>query len=220
MENNVTISVSDFCEAMRRSLEREADLLADRKELELQAKASGINVSAAKKWLKAEVQDSASESPKRVAKLIAQTVDQVVYGESLGHDLGMFQNNEARQDRKVENNSNPAAHPAQIGARAGEADEVDPASRTASPTNSNPATFSPPVTGGTADSPQTPAVPPTHSNPAPAAAREAGRPGEGDAETVTASSAIQTGAAHACDDGLEIPEKLKRANWVDGSPPR
>lgn len=105
MNSNITISIKDFCDAMRRSFESERDILADRKELELQAKASGINVSAAKKWLKAEVFDDGVQNPKRVARLIEQTIDQVVYGESLGHDLGMLQNNEARPHVEVRNAS-------------------------------------------------------------------------------------------------------------------
>ena len=105
-------------------------MLADRKELELQAKASGINVSAAKKWLKAEVFDDGAQNPKRVAKLIEQTVDQVVYGESLGHDLGMLQNNEARPRVEVRNGSNQDAETPEATVKS-EADGTLP--RTASP---------------------------------------------------------------------------------------
>lgn len=135
MNSNITISIKDFCDAMRRSFEKERDMLADRKELELQAKASGINVSAAKKWLKAEVFDDGAQNPKRVARLIEQTVDQVVYGESLGYDLGMFQNNEARPHVEVRNGSNKATKTPEATVK-GEADGIARGPRTASPTES------------------------------------------------------------------------------------
>lgn len=138
MSSNITISIKDFCDAMRRSFENERDILADRKELELQAKASGINVSAAKKWLKAEVFDDGVQNPKRVVRLIEQTIDQVVYGESLGHDLGMLQNNESRPHIEVRNTSKFVGPHSQGATARGEADaNVAPrASVSSSPTES------------------------------------------------------------------------------------
>lgn len=62
---------------------------ADAKEIELEAKARGLNVRELKGWVKAERKD-------KVAKLVADTVDRVMYGETLGHDLGMIPNSRAQ----------------------------------------------------------------------------------------------------------------------------
>lgn len=101
--NEITISVRDFSDRMRTLLREAANLAADRKELELQGKASGINVAPIKKWLKVEVQDEEAARPTKINRLIAQTQDQVLYGESLGHDIGIYPDSEKVS---VRNNSN------------------------------------------------------------------------------------------------------------------
>ena len=100
-----------WSEKRRRLFEQRAQLDADIKENGLEGKVFGMNVTAFDKWLKAEIKDANTDNgkpAKAIEKLIGQTVDQVVYGESLGHDLGMFQKSEADQNSKVENNSNSA----------------------------------------------------------------------------------------------------------------
>lgn len=202
--SNITISIQDYISATRTNMRATADLAADQKDRDLQAKVSGINAAAVKKWLKAEVQDEGVENPKKITKLIEATVDQVVYGESLGHDLGMLQNNRINENHIVENNSSEAATVAPQSVSAIEADT----NRAPDPLPSGVAT------GGTAES--SPVVPPTHSNPVAAVAREASTAGQGGAETVTAPPE----PIHVTDDDLDLPRSMNRANWIDGSPPQ
>ena len=119
-----------WSEKRRRLFEQRAQLDADIKENGLEGKVFGMNVTAFDKWLKAEIKDANTDNgkpAKAIEKLIGQTVDQVVYGESLGHDLGMFQKSEADQNSKVENNSNsaPSVSPAGAAAPSGAAQDAE-----------------------------------------------------------------------------------------------
>lgn len=222
---NITIGLPELCDNMRRLMRLQADIAAELKEFELQGKASGHNMPAVKKWLKAEVQDEGSENPNKIAKLIEQTVDQVVYGESLGHDLGILQNNQHREDRIVENVSNPET--VELLSTVADAMQTDTGRKALitaldvmiehEEDSTRAGATPPPSPSATGDTAAT--VSPTHSHPGAIDPRTFGSTGEGGASYALASPVIQTGASHG-DDDLDPPAHMVRANWVDGMPPR
>lgn len=240
-------NMKEWQERRRRLFQERAELDLDIKENALEGKAFAVNVPAFDKWLKAEISDEHVKTPKRVAKLISQTVDQVVYGESLGHDLGMLQNNAKQSDVKVENVSNPAS----TNARAGEAGGTGTVPRTASPNESQPggetrapraASGGRPFAGTGSDEDRQPNFPEGRSG----TAREASSAGSGD--DAAALSGVQPAAPRnpnpsglsvqpeggtggftgpqtspvspdPIDDEPDLPARMNRANWTDGNPP-
>lgn len=88
----------NWCERKLRILRQIAELQLDVKELDIEGKAQGLNVPPLNKWLKAQLADELAandgKSAKKIEKLVRDTQDQVLYGERLGHDVGIIPDNE------------------------------------------------------------------------------------------------------------------------------
>lgn len=89
------MSAQDQIDSYRRrrlNLMQSADeIAADIKELDLEAKANGLNVAELKKWVTAEHKN-------KLDKRVSDVVDSVLIGEALGHNLGNVLNNESDED--------------------------------------------------------------------------------------------------------------------------
>ena len=91
MTSNMTITIEQYRSRRQRLLADLDEIKADLKELDLEAKVSGFNVAELRKWVDAEHKD-------KPGKRVADVVDAVLYGEALGHDLGMVPKSDLRKD--------------------------------------------------------------------------------------------------------------------------
>ena len=133
----------NWCERKLRILRQISELQLDVKELDIEGKAQGLNVPPLNKWLKAQLSDELAANDgkraKKIEKLVRDTQDQVLYGERLGHDVGIIPDNEKAQHLNGSKETHSAGSAAQSRPAEGR-DSAEPAptpSQSAAPSHPN-----------------------------------------------------------------------------------